>query len=120
VPGGFSWSGVLQPINADSTSIFKLGSTIPVKFQLTGTCAGNPGLTAQIFLAQISNSVVGTEMEATSTSAADSGNTFRYDAGADQYIYNLATKPLAVGTWQIRIDLGDGVLNRVVNISLKK
>lgn len=120
VPPPFSWSGVLQPINADNTSIFKLGNTIPVKFQLTGACSGDGGLVARIFLAQISNSVIGTELEASSTSAADSGNTFRYDAGADQYIFNLATKPLAVGTWQIRIDLGDGVLDRVVEVSLRK
>ena len=35
-----AWSGVLQPVNADGSSIFKLGSTVPVKFQLTGASAG--------------------------------------------------------------------------------
>jgi hypothetical protein len=110
---------VLQPINADGSSIFKLGSTLPVKFRLTGGCSGNSTLVAHIYVAKISNNVVGTEMEAASTSAADSGNTFRY-VGSDQYLFNLATKPLSTGTWQIRIDLGDGVANRVVNVSLKK
>jgi hypothetical protein len=117
--GDYSWSGVLQPINADGSSIFKLGSTLPVKFRLTGGCSGNSTLVAHIYVAKISNNVVGTEMEAASTSAADSGNTFRY-VGSDQYLFNLATKPLSTGTWQIRIDLGDGVANRVVNVSLKK
>src|SRR5205814_1146556 len=36
----FSWSGVLQPVNADGSSVFKLGSTVPVKFRLTGSSAG--------------------------------------------------------------------------------
>jgi hypothetical protein len=116
----FSWSGVLQPINSDGTSIFKLGSTIPVKFRLTGACTHNPNLIAQINLAKISNSIVGDYLEATSTSAANSGSTFRYDATGDQYIYNLATKPLSPGTWQIAINLGDGSGNRLTPlISLK-
>ena len=59
-------------------------------------------------------------MEGASTSAADTGNTFRYDPTADQYIYNLATKPLSPGTWHIAIDLGDGSGNRLAAlISLK-
>ena len=100
----YSWSGVLQPINADNSSVFKLGSTIPVKFKLTGACAGNSNFIAKIYLAKVDNNVEGTETEAISTSAADSGNTFRYDPTSDQYIFNLATKSLSQGTWQIRID----------------
>ncbi len=53
-----------------------------------------------------------------STSAADSGNTFRYDVPSGQYIFNLATKTLAQGTWQIRIDLQDGSPHTVM-VSLK-
>ncbi|HEU4402315.1 MAG TPA: hypothetical protein VFT43_09435, partial [Candidatus Polarisedimenticolia bacterium] len=72
----------------------------------------------------VTNSVLGTELEAISTAAADSGNTFRYDAGSDQYIFNLATKPLSAGTWQIRIAQyqGDVQLATIgtVNISLRK
>jgi hypothetical protein len=70
-------------------------------------------------VAKISSGVVGTELEAASTSAADSGNTFRYDATSAQYIFNLGTKSLSQGTWQVRIDLGDGSTNLVL-ISLKK
>jgi hypothetical protein len=128
----YAWSGVLEPMNGDGSSIFKLGSTIPVKFALTGVCAGVPDLTARIFLAKITNSVLGSEQEASSTSAADTGNTFRYDATKDQYIYNLATKAsahggttaLSEGTWQIRIAQYDGNAELVtlgtVSISLKK
>ncbi len=115
----FCWSGVLQPTNADGSSVFKLGQTIPTKFQLTGACASITDLKATAYVAKVSDSVVGTYMEAASTSAADSGNTFRYDPTANQYVFNLATKPLSAGTWQLRIDLGDGVMNRTTLFSLK-
>jgi FG-GAP repeat protein len=118
--GNLSWSGFLQPINGDDSSIFKLGSTIPVKFQLTGACSGIVNAVAHLLVAKVSNSVVGTEMEAVSTSAADAGNTFRYDTSTGQYIFNLSTKSLNSGSWALRVDLGDDVANRVVTVSLKK
>ena len=85
----------------------------------SGACAGITNLSAKIYVAKVSNYVVGTETEAPSTSAADSGNTFRYDPTDNQYIFNLGTKALSAGTWQLRIDLGDGVANRTVLISLR-
>lgn len=105
----YVYGGVLQPINADGSSIFKLGRTVPVKFQLTDV-QGNfiTDAVANIYLAKVSDSGTGTEMEAESTSAATEGNLFRYDAGGNQYIFNLDTKPLSAGTWQIRIALDDG------------
>jgi hypothetical protein len=115
----YSWSGVLQPVNADGSSIFKLGSTVPVKFQLTGACSGITNDSAHLMLAQFSNDILGTDIEATSTAAADTGNTFRYDPSGNLYIFNLATKSLSKGTWLLRINLGDGVMNRTAEISLK-
>jgi hypothetical protein len=120
----YAWSGVLQPINADGTSIFKLGSTVPTKFKLTGLCTGVGTLTYKIFLAKITNSELGSEVEASSTSGADIGNTFRYDATEGQYIFNLNTKSLSPGTWQIRIAqyAGSSELGTLgtVNVSLRK
>jgi hypothetical protein len=117
----YPWSGVLQPINPDGSSIFKLGSTVPVKFQLSGASAGIQNAIAHLFIAKISDGLTGNELEASSTAAATSGNQFRYDASICQYIFNWGTKGLSTGagTYQLRIDLGDGVL-RVVNVSLKQ
>lgn len=112
----YAYSGVLRPINADGSSVFKLGSTVPVKFQL---CYANgdfvTNATARIFLTKISNGITGTEVEieAVSTSSATTGNLFRYCPTENQYIFNLNTKTLTKGTWLIRIDLGDGSLNTV-------
>jgi hypothetical protein len=111
-----AWSNVLQPVNSDGSSLFKLGSTVPVKFQLTGASAGITDLSARLYLQRIGAGATGTVLEAVSTSNATSGNLFRYDSG--QYIFNLGTKTLSAGTYQLRIDLADGVL-RTVNITLK-
>jgi HYR domain len=113
-----AWSNVLQPINADGSSIFKLGSTVPVKFQLSGASAGISNLSARVYLQRIGAGATGTVLEAISTSNATTGNLFRYDATSGQYIFNLNTKTLSAGTYQLRIDLGDGVLH-TVNITLK-
>jgi hypothetical protein len=115
----YVFSGFLQPINTDGSSIFKLGSTVPVKFQLKdvqGSFVTNA--VAKIYVAKISNNVIGSEIEAVSTAAATSGNTFRYESSTNQYIFNLSTKNLSAGTWQIRILLGDGTSQYVV-ISLR-
>jgi hypothetical protein len=109
----------LQPINADGSSVFKRGSTVPVKFKLTGTDAGITNLNAKLYIAQVDSVNPVAANEAVSTSGADTGNTFRYDATAGQCIFNLSTKDLSQGTWYLRIDLADGV-NRIVPIKLKK
>ncbi len=119
----YSWSGVLQPIdppNADglSTSVFKVGSTVPVKFALAGASAGITTLAATLSYAKVSSGVVGSDTEAVSTAAATTGNLFRYDAATGQYIFNWSTKGLTSGTYRLTIDLGDGV-ERTVNLGLK-
>lgn len=113
------FNGFLPPINNDGSSIFKLGSTVPVKFQLRDV-NGNfiSTAVAKIFVSKVSNNVVGTDLEASSTSAATTGNLFRYDPTGNQYIFNLSTKSLTKGTWQIKVVIDDGV-TRTVNISLR-
>ena len=122
----YSWSGVLQPINGGSTSStsdddssFKLGSTVPVKFKLTGDSAGITDATATLHVTKVGSGTTG-ESEAASTAASTSGNLFRYDAENDQYIFNWGTKGLetGTGTYSLRIDLGDGTSNTVL-VSLK-
>ncbi|HYE13182.1 MAG TPA: DNA/RNA non-specific endonuclease, partial [Pyrinomonadaceae bacterium] len=113
---GHTWSGVLQPVNADGSSVFKLGRTVPVKFALTGQSAGITNAVARLYVAKVTNDVTGTEEEADSTSNATEGNLFRYSDG--EYVFNLSTSGLSAGTYQLRIDMGDGVL-RTVRISLR-
>jgi hypothetical protein len=112
----YSWSDVLQPINRDGSSIFKAGSTLPVKFQLTGANATKTDLVAQFSYVKLDESVTGGVNEIVSTSVATSGNLFRYDGG--QYIYNWSTKGLTPGCYQLQIDLGDSVTH-TVKVALK-
>jgi hypothetical protein len=107
-----------QPINADGSSIFKLGNTIPVKFCLNGESASITTAIAKLSYAKLTGTVEGDTVEAISTAAATTGNLFRYDPTAGQYIFNLATKELTTGTYLLKIDLGDGVTH-TVQVSLR-
>ena len=114
----YAWSGPLQPINADGSSVFKLGSTVPVKFALTGGSAIVTNVIARLYYAKVSNNIAGSDLESTSTASASAGNLFRYDAATGQYIFNWGTKGLTIGTYQLKLDLADGVTHIVV-VSLK-
>ena len=105
----YAYSGILQPVNPDGSSIFKLGSTVPVKFTLKDT-SGAPIATAvaNLTLAKVTNEIDGTFVEATSTAAATTGTLFRYDPTGQQYIFNLGTSGLSKGTWTLKVTLDDG------------
>ncbi|MBI5559815.1 MAG: SBBP repeat-containing protein [Deltaproteobacteria bacterium] len=105
----YGYSGILPPINPDGTSVFKLGRTVPVKFRLTDFSGGYISTAAaRLYLAKVVDGVVGSEIEAASAGGANTGNYFRYDTTGNQYIFNLDTKDLSAGEWQLRISLDDG------------
>jgi len=95
----YNFSGFLSPIKADGTGIYKLGRTLPIKFQLTDVNNSYVSTaTVKLLVAKISNGVVGSDEIPLSTSTADTGNLFRYDSVQNQYIYNLATNTLSAGS----------------------
>jgi hypothetical protein len=102
----YGFAGFLAPVSLGKP--FKPGSTVPVKFQLTD--ANNSvvtSATAKLLVQKYSNSEpVGDAIEVTSTSGADVGNLFRVSDGI--YIYNLDTRALGTGTYQIQVFLDDG------------
>jgi hypothetical protein len=67
---------------------------------------------------KVSDRVAGTEERADLTAAATTGKLFRYDSSGE-YVYNLGTSGLTAGTYELRLDLGDGDVTRTVPISLK-
>jgi uncharacterized protein len=99
--------GLLPPINQDGSSIFRYGSTIPVKVKLQdcdGTFPAN--LAPRITLTVLSNGTpVGQINEPISTSAADTNGVLRFDQASQQYIYNLSTRALPdpTATYEITI-----------------
>jgi hypothetical protein len=104
----------LQPINPNLTSgnrsVFKVGATIPTKFQIFLADGVTPynGVGATISVRQVDRQPDGQVNEGTDVLAADVGSTFRYDPTAGQYIFNLGTKSWAAGTFQITASLDDG------------
>lgn len=106
----YSFGGYLTPLSLAKP--FRLGSTIPVKFQLADANGYFiSSATAALTIQQFSGSEpAGDPVEVTSTSSADTGNYFRYSSADDQYIYNLNTRGLSIGTWQIQATLDDGTV----------
>jgi hypothetical protein len=98
------FGGFRQPINADGSSVFRAGRTVPVKFALTDAL-GNPitGAVCHLSIWHVSSEILGTVPETAEAEYADVGGTFRYDAQEGQYVYNLSTKGMATGTWQLRV-----------------
>jgi hypothetical protein len=112
----YGFGGFLQPVTLGKP--FKLGSTIPVKFQLVDASGSIvTTATARFYLQKyLNNEPVGDPIEVTSTSSADTGNYFRLADG--MYLYNLATRGLTSGMYQIQAILDDGT-TQVIWLELK-
>jgi hypothetical protein len=116
----YRFDGFLQPINDTghtqtcgspcTISIFKGGSTIPVKFQLKDA-NGNVVQSASLPIwltpqkGSATSSMVG---ESLYSDPSTSGSNYRYD-GSGKYIYNWSTKGFTSGYyWRIGVKLDDG------------
>ncbi|MDC3412097.1 PxKF domain-containing protein [Aquibacillus sp. 3ASR75-11] len=109
-------SNVLKPVNQDEVTNVKLGRTLPVKFELT--TAGEPitNANAELYVAEVTDGVVGPKVEVTSKGEANEGNIFRY--AGNKYNYNFNTKSLSEGTYQLIIDV-NGYTVETVEINLE-
>jgi hypothetical protein len=120
----YRWDGFLQPINdtahqvGTSVSVFKAGSTVPVKFQLKNA-AGTvvKAVTAPEWLTPVKGTAMSVPVNDTATAASvDSGSAFSYDGS--QYQYNWKT-PSTAGYWySVGVKLDDGT-TQYVTIGLK-
>ena len=110
----FDSSGILAPIKIDGSSVFKQGSTIPVKFQLndvdgllSDAVARNVEARIRIVELGVDSATYVVDGEIVSTAAATSGNLFRYDDVADQFIFNLGTRNLKKNhTYRVEVWIG--------------
>jgi len=118
------FQGFLQPINMPpaAMSVFKQKSTIPVKFKLLNAATGAPvsDAAATIWGETVANGVPSGVNEPFYSTQPDGGNTFRYDATAGQYIFNLSTKSLTSGTiYRIHANIMGGLIDRWVDVAVK-
>lgn len=106
----YVFSGFLSPF----VKTWITGSPVPVIFRLkdaNGSSVKNAA--AKLYIARVEKGVVGPEEKASSIWPFTYGNLFRYDKFTKQYYFELSTKYLKAGTYQLRADLGDGTVNTV-------
>ncbi len=100
---------ILQPINADGTSVFKQKSTVPAKFRVcdaNGNSVGTPGVVSSFRLIQTIGGTVSDVDEAVISTTPDTA--FRWSSIDQQWIFNINTKNLSANTTYIyRITLND-------------
>lgn len=102
---------ILQPINADGTSVFKQGSTVPAKFRVcdaNGNSIGTAGVVVSFKLVQTLN---GLEYAAANEDVVSTtpDASFRWSSTDQQWIFNMNTKLLGGSkTYFYEITLNDG------------
>ncbi len=102
---------IQPPINADGTSVFNQGRTVPAKFSVydaNGVSVGTPGVVSSFFLTGIlSGTATATVEDVVDTNNPDTA--FRWDPTSQQWIFNITTGNLSAGsTYIYNITLNDG------------
>ena len=108
----------LKPIRSDGTSLFKIGRAVPVKFQLTGASAGITDLVARLVVTKLSGNIAGKNDCEGDEDGEDTDMLFKYRKAKGIYGYRWKTRSETKGTYELRADLGDGVVHKV-KVSLK-
>jgi hypothetical protein len=103
----FSWSGFNSPLANIDNKTFKLGSNIPVKFELTGASAPITNAYVMLSWTKVSGSNAGT-----------GSHVVLFDKNNNAYLYGLDTSPMARGDWKLALNLADGI-DRSVIITIK-
>jgi hypothetical protein len=122
----YRFDGFLQPINDTahqvgvSTSVFKAGSTVPVKLQLKNASGSTvQSASAPTWITPVKGSAMSAPVDESSYAAsADSGTSYKYDATSAQYQYNWKTGSTSGNYWRIGVTLDDGQ-TYFVNIGLR-
>jgi hypothetical protein len=108
-------SYVVQPL-FNQARAYKLGSVVPIRLQLLAADGTNLSSASLVLTA---TALVQKDGTADPLVVEDAGNAnpdsaFRYDAALDGYVFNLATKALSPGTWELRfVTSGDAREYRV-------
>lgn len=98
---------ILGPIGvpghqADPGQVFKFGQDIPAKASVSCPGAHPP---PRIFIAKANGNTLDAEQPGTTRIPA---NANVMNMNGNHWHYNLDTRPLALGLWQLRVDVGDG------------
>jgi hypothetical protein len=112
---GDAGHAILQPVNADGSSVFKQGSAVPLKFRVCDANGNSVGPTAAASTVVTYFTLVKAVSNCSTCSvdenifSANPDTAFRWDPTNLQWIYNLSTKNLTSGTtYSYDIALNDG------------
>lgn len=98
----YNFKGFFQPVdNPTTVNTAKAGSTIPVKFSLTGNQGLNVFSTGSPGSQGVQCSALSTATSAIDQTTTAGNSSLSYDAGADQYTYNWKTDPSWKGTCRV-------------------
>jgi hypothetical protein len=107
---GAAGHAVLQPVDADGSSVFKKGSTVPVKFRVCDALGHSIGTPGVVLGPPVNTSVTpgaGAVDENVFSTTPDTA--FRWSASDQLWIFNQKTTNLISGkVYTFRIDLNDG------------
>jgi hypothetical protein len=109
----YAWTGFYQPIDKDVPNKAKAGSVVPVKFSLGGDQGLNifyTGDPAKVYPRVAgANGCTGTVGDLVEEYAPANASGLKYDATANQYIYNWKTQSNYAGKClQLEVKLADG------------
>jgi hypothetical protein len=108
----------LFPIRPDGSSIFRIGRPVPVRFKLTGASQNITNLVARLIVTKISSTIQGTTEDTSDETVDDTDLIFKFRPTFKFYAYRWRTRDQTQGTYQLKADLGDGVVHQV-SVSLK-
>ncbi len=104
----YNFGGFLPPISNNGGSIFKSGSNLPIKFQLTdGNGNWVTDAVAILNVTKVTTSVTGLYLQPYLNETTTLGDLFIYSSNGHFYMYNLGTKDMSIGTWRIRVTIND-------------
>lgn len=94
---------VRPPLYLDQINELNQGRTIPIKFRVNDSSFDSSKFA--LYLAKIDDNGVGKEQQVLPSSKAKTSSIFKYEKNDKQYSYNLSTKNMSKGLWQLRIEL---------------
>ncbi len=100
---------------ASPSSVSNLGNTLPFKFQLTDASRAVVSNAVALTSAQkCTSNQLGPPFQGDLGQGSVPTNQFRFDTGGQQYVFNLDTKVLSPGQWQINASVDDGSVHSVL------
>jgi hypothetical protein len=116
VRASYVFSGFLAPLSTGLS--YALGRTIPIKFQLTDSNGAFITSLSAVTSLQVAPVNANGSLGTPSNPTGSGGTGLRYDATANQYVFNWQTKGLTAGSYAVLLTLADHMVHQSRTIQL--